>query len=160
MKTESVWKYLLRRGLSSILFLRRATSTGPELCLMGRESYSAIYRSCRGHSTKRRCHIDRRIADRNSALRRDAFEPCVAQRTTRLSTVMCLVGSGIGLSLVPESAAMLQIKGILLRRLREPQIKIPLSIVARSNHRAPALNHFISALHDSAKSIKSSMATR
>jgi DNA-binding transcriptional LysR family regulator len=95
-----------------------------------------------------------------SACAAEGFEPRVAQRTTRLSTVMCLVGSGIGLSLVPESAAMLQIKGIVLRRLREPQIKIPLSIVARSNHKAPALNHFISALHDSAKSIKSSMATR
>jgi DNA-binding transcriptional LysR family regulator len=86
-----------------------------------------------------------------SACATAGFQPYVLQRTTRLSTVICLVGSGMGVALVPASAAVLKIEGIVLRKLQPPRIEIPLSLVTRSGHRAPALVPFIGAIRDCAR---------
>jgi DNA-binding transcriptional LysR family regulator len=88
-----------------------------------------------------------------SACAAAGFEPRVVQRTTRLSTVICLVASGLGITLVPASATMLHVAGIVLREVHSPRIKIPLSLITRSGHRAPALTPFIAAVRDCARAV-------
>jgi DNA-binding transcriptional LysR family regulator len=88
-----------------------------------------------------------------SACAAAGFEPRVVQRTTRLSTVICLVASGLGITLVPASATMLHVAGIVLREVHSPRIKIPLSLITRSGHRAPALSPFIAAVRDCARAV-------
>lgn len=88
-----------------------------------------------------------------SACAAAGFEPRVVQRTTRLSTVICLVASGLGITLVPAPATMLHVAGIVLREVHSPRIKIPLSLITRSGHRAPALSPFIAAVRDCARAV-------
>jgi len=71
------------------------------------------------------------------------FQPNDVQRPMRLSTVICLVASGMGLALVPASAARLQIDGVAYRELKTPRIKVPLSLVTRPEHMPPALLPFM-----------------
>ena len=88
-----------------------------------------------------------------SACAAAGFEPRVVQRTTRLSTVICLVASGLGITLVPASATMLHVAGIALREVHSPRIKISLSLITRSGHRAPGLSPFIAAVRDCARAV-------
>jgi DNA-binding transcriptional LysR family regulator len=57
------------------------------------------------------------------------FEPRVVQRTVRLATVVSLVGSGVGLALVPVTAAHMNINGVVFRSLTGRRTEVPMSFV-------------------------------
>ena len=78
------------------------------------------------------------------------FEPRVAQRTTRMTTTISMVASGIGVTLLPITAARLAIGGAVYRQLRSPRIGIPVAFAWRRDQSAPVLAHFMVAVRNSA----------
>jgi DNA-binding transcriptional LysR family regulator len=76
------------------------------------------------------------------------FEPRVAHWTMRMTTVISLVASGIGVALVPLTAAKLGIGGAIYRHLRPPVVTAPLSLVWRRGQSAPALAPFMAVVRD------------
>jgi len=70
----------------------------------------------------------------------------------RISTLVCLVAGGLGVTLVPESAQRLGVEGVTFRPLRGRKINVPVSIITRRDHTTPALETFIDILRDCAKS--------
>ncbi len=78
------------------------------------------------------------------------FEPRVAQRTTRLTTTISMVASGIGVTLVPITSARLAFGGAVYRQLGPPRISIPVAFAWRRDKAAPVLAHFMVAVRNSA----------
>jgi DNA-binding transcriptional LysR family regulator len=76
------------------------------------------------------------------------FEPRVVQRTIRLSTTVSLVASGVGVALVPVTAADIGIKGAVFRPVYRTRIEVPMSFVWRQREVAPALAPFMAAVRD------------
>jgi DNA-binding transcriptional LysR family regulator len=76
------------------------------------------------------------------------FEPRVAQRTMRLTTVVSLVASGMGVGLIPITIAQLGIGGAIYRHLRPPSVKVPLSFVWQRGQSPPALAPFMTVVRD------------
>lgn len=83
-----------------------------------------------------------------SACAAAGFEPKVAQRTVRMATVVSLVASGVGLALVPATAAQMGIQGVVLRPLTGLSISVPMSFVWRRRETAPALAAFMAAVRE------------
>jgi DNA-binding transcriptional LysR family regulator len=80
------------------------------------------------------------------------FEPRVVQRTTRMTTTISLVASGIGVALVPITAAQLGIGGAVYRRLRPPpKTSIPVAFAWRQNQASPALANLMAAVRAAAR---------
>lgn len=73
------------------------------------------------------------------------FEPHVAQRTVRLATVVSLVASGVGVAVVPATAAHMGIKGVVFRPL-VTRVSVPIAFVWRRREATPALAPFMAAL--------------
>jgi DNA-binding transcriptional LysR family regulator len=74
------------------------------------------------------------------------FEPRVAQRTTRLATVVSLVASGVGVALVPRTAGQMGINGVTFRPLRNRRIEVPMSFVWREQEAPASLPPFMAAV--------------
>lgn len=74
------------------------------------------------------------------------FEPRVVQRTVRLATVVSLVASGLGVSLVPLTTARMGIRGAAFRPTSAARIAVPMSFVWRLDNLSPVLAPFISAV--------------
>lgn len=51
---------------------------------------------------------------------RELFQPRFVQHLTQIHTILALVHSGLGLALVPEAAANLHVRGVVLRPLDKP----------------------------------------
>jgi DNA-binding transcriptional LysR family regulator len=81
------------------------------------------------------------------------FEPRVAQRTTRMTTTISMVASGIGVALLPITAARLGIGGAVYRNLRPPpRTSIPVAFAWRQSQTSPALTNLMAIVRDSAGS--------
>ncbi len=78
------------------------------------------------------------------------FEPRVAQRTTRLTTTISMVASGIGVALLQITSARLAFGGAVYRELRPPRISIPVAFAWRRDQTAPVLAHFMAVVRNSA----------
>jgi DNA-binding transcriptional LysR family regulator len=76
------------------------------------------------------------------------FEPRIAQRTVRLSTVVSMVASGVGYALVPASAAQPAAKTVVFRPLAGIRTAVPMSFVWRRKDVAPALAPFMAAIRE------------
>jgi DNA-binding transcriptional LysR family regulator len=83
-----------------------------------------------------------------AACRAAGFEPRVAQRTERLATVLSLVGSGVGLALVPEAISRVGVRGAVFRPLAGPRVTVPMALVWRKGDVLPALAPFAAAIKD------------
>jgi DNA-binding transcriptional LysR family regulator len=78
------------------------------------------------------------------------FEPRVVQRTTRLTTTISMVASGIGVALVATTWARLAFGGAVYRQLRPPGISIPVAFAWRRDQTAPVLTRFMAVIRHSA----------
>jgi DNA-binding transcriptional LysR family regulator len=78
------------------------------------------------------------------------FEPRIAQRTTRMTTTISIVASGIGVTLLPITAARLAFGGAVYRQLRPPRSSIPVAFAWRQDQTAPVLAHFMDVVRNSA----------
>jgi DNA-binding transcriptional LysR family regulator len=78
------------------------------------------------------------------------FQPRVAQRTTRMTTTISLVASGIGVALLPITVARLAFGGAVYRQLRPPRSSVPVAFAWRQDQTAPALAHFTAVVRNSA----------
>jgi len=78
------------------------------------------------------------------------FAPRVAQRTSRLTTTISMVASGIGVALMPITQAQLAFGGAVYRELRSPRSSIPLAFAWRRDQTAPVLARFMAVVRNSA----------
>lgn len=76
------------------------------------------------------------------------FEPRVVQRTVRLATVVSLVASGVGVSLVPSTAARMGVMNVVFRAPAAARTAVPVSFVWRRGDVSPALAPFLSAVRE------------
>jgi len=78
------------------------------------------------------------------------FAPRIVQETTRVTSMLSLVASGFGVSLVPVSVARVRLWGTLCRPL-EDGLALPLALVWRKSDANPPLDHFLQAVRDEAR---------
>jgi LysR family transcriptional regulator, benzoate and cis,cis-muconate-responsive activator of ben and cat genes len=87
---------------------------------------------------------------------REGFLPNVSQETTDALTGIALVASGLGLSLVAESAARLQLPGVVYRPLKDaPQAVVDLSCIYRPDDTSPTLMRFLEVVRLYSKEVDS-----
>jgi DNA-binding transcriptional LysR family regulator len=79
------------------------------------------------------------------------LEPSIAQRTTRLTTQISMVASGIGVALMPITSARLVFGGAVYRQLRSPGRSIPVAFAWRRDQTAPVVAHFMAVVRNSAR---------
>ncbi len=76
------------------------------------------------------------------------FAPRIVQEATKMSTVVSLVASGLGIALVPGSAARLRFPGTVYRPLEQSGPAVPLALAWRRGDTAPALMPFLATVRD------------
>jgi DNA-binding transcriptional LysR family regulator len=76
------------------------------------------------------------------------FEPRIAQRTTRMTTTISMVASGMGVALMPITQARLVFGGAVYRQLRS-RSSLPVAIASRQDQTAPVLARFMAIVRDS-----------
>lgn len=73
-----------------------------------------------------------------------AVQPDIVQSATQLHTVMALVSSGLGVALVPEAAARIQLEDVVLRPLNmETPLLAELCLAWNIQDRNPAVRSFL-----------------
>ncbi|GJD52907.1 Hca operon transcriptional activator HcaR [Methylobacterium crusticola] len=71
---------------------------------------------------------------------REGLSPRFVQHLAQIHTILSLVGSGLGLALVPDSARALQVKGVVLRPLATPPPRpVELFMVWRESNDNPLI---------------------
>ena len=79
----------------------------------------------------------------------NGFYPDVAQEVGDTATGVALVAAGLGVCLVPESAANLQIRGVTYRELSQPNPpSVDLSCIYRKNDLSPTLHAFLKVMRE------------
>lgn len=78
---------------------------------------------------------------------RAAFDPDVAVEVSDTSTMLGLVSAGIGIALIPRSAASLATSAVTLRELQEPE-RVEIALAWREDDTSPLLRAFLTALRD------------
>ncbi|WP_210208209.1 LysR family transcriptional regulator [Rhodoplanes roseus] len=87
------------------------------------------------------------------ACRAAGFSPAVGQEVPRIVSTLNLVAAGLGLSLVPQSLARMQMDGVVYRRLKgRPTPTAPLLLVARRGDPSATVRQFLSLARKAAKS--------
>lgn len=86
-----------------------------------------------------------------TACQQAGFEPLIAQTVPQIATMLALVGAGLGVALVPESASRLGVPGVVCRSLKQP-VFTDFNLIYRRADTSPALRE---ALH-AARSIDKS----
>jgi DNA-binding transcriptional LysR family regulator len=82
--------------------------------------------------------------DRIAALCRQAgFAPRIEQEAIYMPTIVNLVSAGLGVSLVPAAMRDVAPAELELRRVREPDARIPLVLAWRDQSAGPALRRFL-----------------
>lgn len=76
------------------------------------------------------------------------FAPRIAQYANQMQTVVGLVGSGLGVAVVPESIRHLRRPGVSYHAIREPAPTIELGLVHRANEDSPIVTRFRAALDE------------
>ncbi len=80
--------------------------------------------------------------------RESKFSPKRTQQVLELPTIINLVASGIGISIVPSSLQNLQRIGVVYKPLTESQTEIKLGAVWRINHIPPLLSSFLRSIEE------------
>ena len=72
------------------------------------------------------------------------FAPRIAQEANELFTVLSLVGAGLGVSLVPRSAALMHLPGVRFRELTLPEAAWDIAVAwHRDASSVPLVQHFV-----------------
>jgi DNA-binding transcriptional LysR family regulator len=75
------------------------------------------------------------------------FAPRVVQEAFELFTIVSLVRAGLGVALVPRSAAMMRLPGVRFQELGMPQAEWHIALAwHRDADRGPLVRHFIDAV--------------
>jgi DNA-binding transcriptional LysR family regulator len=83
------------------------------------------------------------------------FSPLVGQEAPRIASTLSLVAAGLGISLVPASLQMLNMDGVVFRRLKnEPRPKAPLNLAYRRSESSPAVRSFIELVRSAASELQ------
>jgi len=73
------------------------------------------------------------------------FAPRVVQEANELFTVLSLVGAGLGVSLVPRSAALMRLPGVRFRDVKQPQAAWNIAVAwRREGGELPLVQRFVS----------------
>ena len=73
------------------------------------------------------------------------FAPRVVQEAHELFTVLSLVGAGLGVSLVPRSAALMRLPGVRFRDVKQPQAAWNIAVAwRREGDELPLVQRFVS----------------
>lgn len=78
---------------------------------------------------------------------RAGFTPKIVQEATQMQTTINLVSSGIGLSIVPGSAALLQRKGVVYREFADVSNGFDVAAIWRKDNTRTVLQNFLSIVH-------------
>jgi DNA-binding transcriptional LysR family regulator len=78
------------------------------------------------------------------------FEPRIVQRSTRMTTAISMVASGIGVALVPITQARLLFGGAVYRQLRSPGCSVPVAFAWRQDQTTPVLARLMAVVRQSA----------
>jgi DNA-binding transcriptional LysR family regulator len=82
----------------------------------------------------------------------EGFTPRVIQKTGEIQTAVSLVDAGIGITIVPASAAMnLRRKGVCYVPIAEPTPSVILSMSYRKDDASPILPHFLRIVRNAIK---------
>jgi DNA-binding transcriptional LysR family regulator len=72
------------------------------------------------------------------------FAPRIVQEANELFTVLSLVGAGLGVSLVPRSAALMQLPGVGFRELAMPAAAWNIGVAwHRNSSKVPIVRRFV-----------------
>jgi DNA-binding transcriptional LysR family regulator len=72
------------------------------------------------------------------------FAPRIVQEANELFTVLSLVGAGLGVSLVPRSAALMRLPGVRFRELTLPEAAWDIAVAwHRDASKVPLVQHFV-----------------
>ena len=71
------------------------------------------------------------------------FTPRIGHIVPHHLSTMNLIAAGLGVALVSASVQRLKIEGVVFRRLKPPQIKVPLSLAARRGDASAAVRNFL-----------------
>jgi DNA-binding transcriptional LysR family regulator len=73
------------------------------------------------------------------------FAPRVVQEANELFTVLSLVGAGLGVSLVPRSAALMRLPGVRFREVKQPEAAWNIAVAwRREGDELPLVQRFVS----------------
>jgi DNA-binding transcriptional LysR family regulator len=89
--------------------------------------------------------------------RRAGFSPRIVNEPDFMATVITLVESGLGISLVPRCVRTLNRPGVVIRRISPKSPRIPLCIVWRKSAQNPALAAFLEILRTARPKIRKEM---
>ena len=78
------------------------------------------------------------------------FAPRIVQETTRVTSMLSLVASGFGVSLVPVSVARVRLWGTICRPLQDG-LTLPLALVWRKTDANPPLDSFLQSVREEAR---------
>jgi len=88
-----------------------------------------------------------------AACRAAGFNPRIGQAAPRVTSMIGLVASGLGISLVPASLQQFHVDGMVYRRLKgSPQAKAILDLVSRRGDPSAVIRHFLHLVKRAAKS--------
>jgi DNA-binding transcriptional LysR family regulator len=73
----------------------------------------------------------------------EGFTPNIVHEVGDVMTCIALVSAGLGMAVVPESAANLQLPGVRYHLLRSPAAKVDLSCIYHADNSSPALAVFL-----------------
>ena len=71
------------------------------------------------------------------------FKPRVVQEANGVIAIVSLVASGIGISILPESAKSVALEGVVYRPFRHADAVIPLMLAFRKSENAAAVSRFV-----------------
>ena len=86
---------------------------------------------------------------------RAGFTPRVAHEASPFATLIGLVGSGLGVAIVPASMEQIRLPEVVYRRLSDKAAKTTFALAVRDNERSPLVPRFVAiareALQDTAR---------
>jgi len=91
--------------------------------------------------------------------RRTGFSPRIVNEPNFMATVMTLVESGLGISLIPRCVRSLNRAHVVIRSIAPKSGRIPLCVVWRKSANNPALAAFLDVLRAAIPSIRNQMET-
>lgn len=73
------------------------------------------------------------------------YTPQIKQMAPQLSSILSLVGAGLGISIIPSSMKIMShvSSGVVFRDFDNKGADVPLTLISRSRERAPAVKNFI-----------------
>jgi DNA-binding transcriptional LysR family regulator len=82
------------------------------------------------------------------------FSPRIGQEAPRVTSLLALVATGLGITLVPGSLQQMHIDGVIYRPLGRPQPKAILNVVSRRGDPSAVVRHFLDMVRQAAKGMK------